>query len=572
MRILDRDDGPCAATISARHLQGLHLRHAASLIACLVLLCAASSLTVAAEQTPQATAAEDARAREALAGAPAGAPVVVWNRTLAVLRAPYGGTSAADRAAAASDRIEAILDELDPNAVTASPATIGSDSGVIVQAGEHALFGLLPGDLPQGSATTLESAGQYVAGEVKRMLEERIEQRRTPQLILNTAYALLGISIYFALIIIVLRVRRRALSRTALLAQQWPARLALAGFDPRPVAVILLRWTVRLTAFAIILTASYVTLTFVLSRFPYTRPWGTTLGALIVSTVSQLAAAAVHALPDLLTIAIIVLATRALVRLVKTWFGALERGDFSVTWLEPEAARATSRLLVIGIWLFAITVAYPYVPGSDSLAFKGASVFLGLMISLGSAGLLNQLLGGIAAVYSRGLRPGDFVCVGEIEGRVLELRTLATRIVTRTGEVVTIPNAVLMSGVIRNFSRSQSSTLLLTTAVSIGYDTPWRQVEVLLLTAAARTQEVLASPAPHVLKTALSDFYIEYELAAHAAPAVDRDAVMSVLHANILDAFNEHHVQIMSPHFEGQPDRAMVVPPEKWRAAPAQGR
>jgi small-conductance mechanosensitive channel len=549
------------------------VRHAALPVASLVLLCAASSVTLAAEQArraTEATAAEDARAREALAGAPVAAPVVVWNRTLAVLRAPYGETSAADRAAAASKRIEAILDDLDPSTVTASRASIGSDSGVIVQAGEHALFGLLPEDLPQGSATTLESAGEYVAGEVRRLLEARIEQRRTPQLILNSAYSLLGIVVYLVLIIIVLHVRQRVLSRAAILAQGWPARLAVAGFDPRPVAIILLRWIVRVAAFAAVLAATYVALTFVLSRFPYTRPWGATLGAFIVSTVSQFAAAVVDALPDLLTIAIIVLVTRALVRLVKAWFGALERGDFAVTWLEPEAARATRRLLVIGIWLFAITVAYPYVPGSDSLAFKGASVFLGLMISLGSAGLLNQLIGGIAAVYSRGLRPGDYVRVGEIEGRVLELGTLATRVVTRTSEVVTIPNAVLMSDVIRNFSRSQSKDLLLTTRVSIGYDTPWRQVEALLLTAAARTRDVLADPAPRVLKTSLSDFYIEYELVAHAAPAADRDAVVSVLHANILDVFNEHHVQIMSPHFEGQPDRAVVVPPEKWRPAPGQ--
>ena len=548
------------------------MRHASSLIALLIGLLGAASPTVAAEQAPQSTAqvaSEEALARQALTGTEA-APIVVWNRTLAVMRAPYGESSAADRAAAATKRIEAILDDLDPNAVSTSFSTIGADSGVVVQAGEDILFGLLPGDLPQGSANTLEAAAPYVAGEVKRMLEERIEQRRTPQLILNAAYALLGILVYLALVVAVLRIRHRVLSHATLLVQDRAARLAFTGFDPRPAAVIMLRWAVRLTAFAIVLAATYVVLTFVLGRFPYTRPWAATLGGYIVDTLGGFAANAAAAIPNLLTIAIIVIVTRAMVRVFKTWFGALERGDFAVTWLEPEAARATRRLLVVAIWLFAITIAYPYVPGSQSLAFKGVSVFVGLMISLGSAGLLNQLIGGIAAVYSRGLRVGDFVRVGKIQGRVLELGTLATRVVTRTGEIVTIPNAVLMSDVIRNFSRSVSSNLLLTTGVSIGYDTPWRQVESLLLTAATSTQGVLTEPAPRVLKTALSDFYIEYELVAYAASGADRAAVMSALHANVLDEFNEHHVQIMSPHFEGQPDRAIVVPPEKWRSAPAE--
>lgn len=349
---------------------GLHVRHASSLITLLIGLLGAASMAFAAEQAPQSTAqaaSEEALARQALSGTEA-APIIVWNRTLAVMRAPYGASSAADRAAAATKRIEAILDDLDPDAVSTSFSTIGADSGVVVQAGEDILFGLLPGDLPQGSANTLDAAGPYVAGEVKRMLEERIEQRRTPQLILNSVYALLGILIYLALVVAVLRVRHRVLSHATFLVQDRAARLAFTGFDPRPAAVLLLRWAIRLTAFAIVLAATYVVMTFVLGRFPYTRPWAATLGGYIVDTVSG----------------------------------------------------------------------------------------------------------------------------------------------------------------------------------------------------------VLTEPAPRVLKTSLSDFYIEYELVAYAAPGADRAAVMSVLHANILDAFNEHHVQIMSPHFEGQPDRAIVVPPEKWQSAPAE--
>jgi small-conductance mechanosensitive channel len=261
--------------------------------------------------------------------------------------------------------------------------------------------------------------------------------------------------------------------------------------------------------------------------------------------------------------------TRAVAAAVAAWFRAVERGDLSVSWLDPVAALAARRLAVLAIWLFALTVAYPYVPGASTDAFKGVSVFVGRVVSLGSAGVVGQIISGLFVTFNRALRPGDVVHLGDIHGAVKKLGLMSVTVSTREHEEVTIPNAVVVAGAIRNFSRGHRASVVLSTSVGIGYDTPWRQVRAMLLLAAARTDGVLPEPAPIVYETRLSDFYIEYELVARGDAAASRSVLLSRLHEQILDVFNEHGVQIMSPNYEGQPDKPVTVDPSKWFAEPA---
>jgi small-conductance mechanosensitive channel len=330
-----------------------------------------------------------------------------------------------------------------------------------------------------------------------------------------------------------------------------------------------LGWLIRLAGFAVRMAAAYIWLTFVLSRFAYSRPWGQTLGGFLIDTLTRMAAAVVDHLPNLITLAVILIITRVVAAAAGAWFRAIERGDLPLSWLDPLAAKAARRLAVLAIWVFAITVAYPYVPGANTEAFKGVSVFVGLMVSLGSVGIVGQILGGLFVTFNRALRPGDVVKVGNVQGVVKELGLVSVTLTTRAQEEVTIPNSVVVADAIRNFSRAPAGGVVLSTSVTIGYDAPWRQVRAMLLLAAARTDGVLREPAPVVFETALSDFYVEYELVAYGAVSVPRPVVMSRLHEQILDAFNEQGVQIMSPHFEGQPDKPAIVERSKWFAAPA---
>jgi small-conductance mechanosensitive channel len=282
--------------------------------------------------------------------------------------------------------------------------------------------------------------------------------------------------------------------------------------------------------------------------------------------------AVAHAIPDLIAAAVIFVLAMTAHRMLKRFFKSVESGLLHVSWLDADVAPVTAKLCAIAIWGFALAMAYPYLPGSDTDAFKGVSVLLGLMISLGASNLVGQGASGLILTYTRTLRVGEFVQVAGHEGTVTSLGTFSTRIRTGMGEELTISNSQVLGDVTKNYSRAVKGTgFIVDTVVTIGYDTPWRQVRALLVEAALRTPGVLADPAPNVFQVALSDYYPEYRLVCQAVPDAPRPRaeVISMLHANIQDLFNEHGVQIMSPHYIGDPQQAKLVPKEQWYAPPA---
>jgi small-conductance mechanosensitive channel len=261
-----------------------------------------------------------------------------------------------------------------------------------------------------------------------------------------------------------------------------------------------------------------------------------------------------------------VIVTRFVVRIVQLIFAAVEQGRMTLVWVYPETAATTRKLATALIWLFALVIAYPYVPGSETDAFKGVSVFVGLIVSLGSSGLVNQIMSGFTLTYSRALRRGDFVRVGDVQGTVDYLGTLSTKLNTPLKEEVTIPNAVMIAQCVTNYSRHADSGVFAATDVTIGYDVPWRKIEELLLRAAAATTGVRAEPAAFVLQKGLEDSYVRYALMVSLDDPARRGPILTRLHANIQDAFNENRIQIMSPNYEGDPDAPKVVPKERWYA------
>jgi small-conductance mechanosensitive channel len=245
----------------------------------------------------------------------------------------------------------------------------------------------------------------------------------------------------------------------------------------------------------------------------------------------------------------------------------------SERWLNLETLSPTQRLVSIAIWLFALAMAYPYLPGAGTDAFKGLSVLVGLMVSLGASSVIGQAASGLILTYTRTLRAGEYVRIGEHEGTVTNLGIFTTRIRTGLGEVLTIPNSMITGTVTKNYSRAVvGSGYVVDAVVTIGYDTPWRQVEAMLIEAAKRTEGILNNPHPQVFQTALTDFYPEYRLVAQAIPSQPqpRAELLTALHANIQDVFNEYGVQIMSPHYVADPQQAKLVMKENWYAAPAQ--
>jgi small-conductance mechanosensitive channel len=324
-------------------------------------------------------------------------------------------------------------------------------------------------------------------------------------------------------------------------------------------------WTI-----ALLLT--YQWFGFVLTRFPYTRPWGEQLNGFFLSAIGDMLTAVATAIPDLLIAVAIFFAAHAATGVLKNFFDGVQSGRVRVGWMDADSARPTRRLAAFGVWLFALVMAYPYLPGSGTEAFKGLSVLVGLMVSIGASGIVGQAASGLILMYTRTFRPGEYVRVGENEGTIVEMGMFTTRLRTGLGEELTLPNSLVLGTITRNYSRAvEGKGFVVDTVVSIGYDAPWRQVHAMLTEAASRTDGVLTDPVPRVFQTALSDFYVEYRLVCQAIQTEPRPRaeVLSRLRANVQDVFNENGVQIMSPHFLGDPAEPKVVPKAKWYAPPA---
>ena len=492
------------------------------------------------------------------------AEVVVWNRSVVVLRAVIGGITPEERAEGVRRRIEEL--PLDGVEVRAEPAAIRGLEGIAVRVGNRMLFGLVPEDLDPDSSETLEEVARIAVRQVEEILEARAEARRPGRIARAVAYS--GGSLLLLALFVggVLRLRR-------LSERLHPPRsikdVRLYGIDPTPVLSYLGRSTAHLLSLVLVVFALYLFVAIVLSQFPFTRPWGEGLGRFLVVHLFELGKGALGAAPGFLTVALILVAGRLISRVVLSLFDRVEKGQTVLPGLDSDTARATRRISLVLIWIFVLTAAYPYIPGSRTEAFRALSVFVGLMASLGGVGLVNQVMSGLMVVYSRSLRIGDFVRIGDQEGVVREIGTLSTKLQTLAREEVTIPNAVLAGTTVTNFSKlAGEDGAVIRTTVTIGYDAPWRQVHALLELAADRTKGLRKTPKPRVLQRALTDFFVEYQLFANLERVESRIQALSDLHAQIQDAFNEFGVQIMSPHYESQPGQRVFVPREGWNPNP----
>jgi small-conductance mechanosensitive channel len=498
------------------------------------------------------------------------APLIFWNRKITVFRAYYENVSPAQRAANAAARLEALPDVATEWKVEANETTIGKYSGMILIVNGKFVFGLLPEDLDPESGETLKNAADFAVAQLLATLDARSRQRNWSLLLRAIGLSITATLVALFGIWLVIRVGRKALSRLRITTSERVHPLTIGGINLQPLAMVLRRGAIKVTVWAAVITLAYLWLTFVLTRYPYSYPWGEHLGTFLINLFGRLGTGALHAVPGIFTVLVIFLLTRIAVRLIGGIFREVEERGQSTAWLHPDTARATRRLIVVLIWIFALIVAYPYIPGSGTDAFKGVSVFVGLMISLGSAGLINQIMSGLVVIYSRALKPGEYVRVGDDEGLVTEVGMLSTKMVTWKREEITIPNGVVVGTKTVNFSRlGAGNGDVVSTAVTIGYDAPWRQVHAMLMLAAERTSGVRRDPRPRVLQRTLADFYVEYQLAVNLDRPEERAQVLSELHAKIQDTFNEFGVQIMSPHFQTQPSGRVFVPKSQWFSEPA---
>ena len=472
------------------------------------------------------------------------------NRPIVKIRARFATDTPVDRVEGAVDRFtRATAGREIPEAEIRT-----TSRGTLFLIGSTTLFGISLKDLDPLGDQDLEKATAEIFGKIQQVLEEMREERSVRAIL-----RAIGLSIVATLALILVLWLNTKLGRALLGRLAAGEKVMVKGVggemipDTRKVTAFT-RGLIGLTSWATGIFCFLIWLTFVLKRFPYTRPWGEEVYVFVHGTAMSVLLGFAKTLPNVFTIFLIIVIARILSRTVKALFEAAERGKTSLPWVFPETAMPTRRLLTAVIWVFAFVAIYPYLPGSGSEALRGLGVILGLMLSLGGSGVVSQAMSGMVLMYSRALRKGDYVRINETEGIVISLGMLATKIRTVKREEITIPNAVVLGTSTKNYTRlAGKEGVVLYTAVTIGYSEPWRKVHEALIAAALATEGLKNDPKPFVRQTALSDFYVEYQVNAYLEKPERRLLTLSKLHTNIQESFNEAGIVIVSPHYVNDP-------------------
>jgi small-conductance mechanosensitive channel len=494
-----------------------------------------------------------------------GAPVMVDGKEVVRVYGPIGSFSASDRAPEIEARIVALAEKgfagkietraipsENATAVVAGPAILMAVTDVDAQA-----IGVPRDELAQRYSTAIQNAiGEYRAAHSWiRLLFAGIKTLVAWIVFCITAWG-------FWKLIHHLRARldtwftRQTGVREARHVQVlvWEhGRIALLNI-------------VRLGVFLILLSTFSFLVSFTFGLFPQTAGISTTLMEHLERAFGRVGTAFVRYLPSGGFVVIVAALTNYLLRLLKSLAQAIEHREIAIKGLHPEMAKPTYQLVRLVVVLFALVVSFPYLPGGNSDALKGVSIFLGVLLSFGSSSAVSNVLAGLVLTYMRPFRIGDRVKIVDTVGDVMEKTLLVTRVRTIKNVEVVIPNSAILSNQILDYSAlARTQGLILNTSVTIGYDAPWRKVHELLISAALSTDGVLSKPGPFVLQTSLNDFHISYELNAYTDQANEIHNIYSHLHEAIQDTFNRAGVEIMSPTFYALRDGNTVTIPESHR-------
>ena len=492
-----------------------------------------------------------------------GSPVMVDGDTLFYLYTKKGGQSALQRAQETGELMELIGKKisLDPNRVYIENTDIFSD----IMYDTEVLVSFTDADaMWEGiSRDSLVASRKQIVVDKFRQMKRQYGIWRTVKSVL---YCLLVLVAQFFLYRLTcwgfakIETRIRALKDTKLKSIKIQAYEILDTDQQVSLLVV----ASKVVKWVVVLLQLLISLPIIFGIFPSTKGFALQLLDYFLIPVKKIVFGIIGYIPNLISILVIWYATRWLVRLARYVAGEIEKGDLKIKNFFPEWAMPTFHIVRILLYTFMIAMVYNYLPGSDSGVFQGISVFIGLIISLGSSTLIANLMAGLVITFMRPFRLGDRIKLNDTVGDIIEKTPLVTRVKTPKNEIVTVPNSFVMSSMTTNYSSSaQEYGLIIHTDVTFGYEVPWQQVHQLMIQAALATQHIEAEPRPFVLQTKLDDWYVVYQINAYTRHPEYMAGIYSQLHGNIQDIFHAAGIEVMSPHFMGvRPNDQPVMPEE----------
>ena len=494
-----------------------------------------------------------------------GAPVEIDGRPILQVYTTIGGISPQERAANIERRILRFARKR--SAEVDSIRVEDRGAWVDVLAGNEPLLTVTEGDATAVGRSRAQLAAEY-AEIIRRSVSTYRQEHTLSAFLRGLLFSLIATIGLFLVFFVLLRIRRAA--RNYL--QRFVDR-SKENSSTRPVRSRMVRYLVAplvgtgiivVTAATVALLEIYATL--VLSFFASTRYISARLSRWTIVELGDVFQAVWAYLPNLVIVVVFLVAARALIRVNQYIFQEIREGTLRVKGFYPDWAEPTAKLARMLILAITVVVVFPYLPGSNSPAFRGVSVFLGVLLSFGSTSAVAHGVAGTILTYMRSYNIGDFVRIGDTVGQVVEKTLLVTRIETQKREIVTIPNGSVLGGVVVNYSgEADKGGVIFYTKVSISYSAEWQKVHQLLISAAQATPDILQEPAPFVLQANLNDFYVSYELNVFTSHPQNMQFIYSALHQNIQDRFNEAGIEINSPHYFSLRDGNQVAIPEQFQ-------
>ena len=498
-----------------------------------------------------------------------GAPLVIDDDTLLILYAQKGGMLPENRAEAAKEKIESIGRQLTLR--LDSVHVFDSDFFTDIMAGEEVILTITDTD-----GLWLDKSRQQLAEEYAAIIQGKIEEIHQEyglrKKLWGLAFAIIIIVVQYILIRLtnrLFRYWRRKLIRWAMGVLKPIIIKDYEFLDTHRVGIIILTLFNILRIFVIILQL-LASLYLLFSIFPETKTVTYTVVGYIWNPFKDIILSVINYLPDLFKIIVICFCFRYLVRGIHYLANEIENGNLKINGFYPDWAAPTFYILRVLCYSLMLVMIWPLLPNSNSEIFQGVSVFIGLIVSLGSTSIIGNVIAGMVMTYMRPFHIGDYIKVGDTVGEVIEKTVLVTRIRTLKNEIITIQNSNLLGSQTSNYTEAAKVYgLIVHTKVTIGYDVPWQLIKKIMESAALDTPGIKKNPKPFMRTTALDDFYVEYEINAFTADAKNMTRIYSDLHQNLLKRFFEEGVEIMSPHIFARRDGIDTQMPSDYLTPPA---